>query len=84
MSTLAGTSRGDVFAGSESAVSPLSPVHQDLCLPTVSSQNSNTDPHVNDTPTAPLPPALWPGLMLLLSLGGIKVGLIARRRIARG
>jgi hypothetical protein len=84
ISALTGMSKADVFAGSANGVPPLSPVRQDLSLPVVPAQNVNADPRPNETPTAPLPPALWPGLVLLLSLGTIKVGLIARRRIARG
>jgi hypothetical protein len=36
--------------------------------------------HDTDVPSAPLPPAVWPGLAVLLTLGGVRVVLRARRR----
>jgi hypothetical protein len=37
-------------------------------------------PH--ETPTAPLPRALWPGLMILLALGVVRIA-VATRKMAR-
>jgi hypothetical protein len=89
IATLASVSRGAALGGSSADdLSPLSPAyHRDLDIPQVPAhpQNAKALPRTNtETPTAPLPPALWPGLLLLVSLGGAKVVLIVRRQIARG
>jgi hypothetical protein len=36
-----------------------------------------------ETPNAPLPPAVWPGLILLAVLGGAKLAVEASRKMAR-
>ena len=53
----------------------ISPVRQ--------SRGEPKPPTPEETPNAPLPPALWPGLMLLAILGAAKLAIQATRKTAR-
>jgi hypothetical protein len=62
----------------------LMPVQRDLDIPVSRADASKKSASANDIPTAPLPPALGPGLALLFTIAGVKVIMSAKRRYLRG
>ena len=67
---------------------PVTPANYSaIDLHTAQPGQANTAAHDRatvDVPSAPLPPALWPGLALLLVLGSARFAFRARRRGVRG
>ena len=57
--------------------------HTDTKAPPAVTHSAKEQKRPQETPTAPLPRALWPGLMILVALGIVRISVGAARRAAR-